>query len=70
MLKGINLTFEKGKTIALVGPSGGGKSTMIDLIPRFYDPYEGTVKVEYSVPLLVDDPFTTLSELSKVPFLL
>ncbi|ADY53339.1 ABC transporter related protein [Pseudopedobacter saltans DSM 12145] len=40
-----NLTFEieKGKTVALVGPSGGGKSTISDLIPRFYDVNEGAI---------------------------
>jgi subfamily B ATP-binding cassette protein MsbA len=43
VLQNINLTVPKGKTVALVGPSGGGKSTLADLIPRFYDATEGTV---------------------------
>lgn len=43
ILKNINLTIEKGKTIALVGPSGGGKSTLVDLIPRFMDVVDGQI---------------------------
>jgi subfamily B ATP-binding cassette protein MsbA len=46
VLKGINFAIHKGKTIALVGPSGGGKSTMMDLIPRFMDPQEGSIKLD------------------------
>ncbi|RZK70829.1 MAG: ABC transporter ATP-binding protein, partial [Pedobacter sp.] len=46
VLKNINLTIEKGQTVALVGPSGGGKSTLMDLIPRFHDPKYGTVKID------------------------
>lgn len=46
VLKHINLSIEKGKTIALVGPSGGGKSTLADLIPRFYDPQKGQVLLD------------------------
>ncbi|ELR70279.1 Lipid A export ATP-binding/permease protein MsbA [Fulvivirga imtechensis AK7] len=46
VLKDISFTLQKGQTIALVGPSGGGKSTLADLIPRFYDPTDGAVKID------------------------
>jgi subfamily B ATP-binding cassette protein MsbA len=46
VLRNINLVIEKGKTVALVGPSGGGKSTLADLVPRFYDPTEGAVLLD------------------------
>jgi ATP-binding cassette subfamily B protein/subfamily B ATP-binding cassette protein MsbA len=46
VIKGVNLTIEKGKTVALVGQSGSGKSTMADLLPRFYDVQEGNVCID------------------------
>ncbi len=46
VLRHINLTIPKGKTIALVGQSGGGKSTLVDLIPRYYDVQEGEVLID------------------------
>lgn len=46
VLRNISLKIEKGKTVALVGPSGGGKSTLADLVPRFYDPTQGEVLLD------------------------
>jgi subfamily B ATP-binding cassette protein MsbA len=46
VLKHINITIEKGKTIALVGQSGAGKSTIADLIPRFYDVSSGSILLD------------------------
>lgn len=46
VLKGINLKIEKGQTVAIVGPSGGGKSTIADLLPRFYDVTGGEILLD------------------------
>ena len=46
VLKNINLHINKGKMVAIVGPSGGGKSTMADLLPRFYDITDGEILLD------------------------
>lgn len=46
VLKDVNFILSKGKTVALVGSSGGGKSTIADLVPRFYDPTQGEVLID------------------------
>ena len=46
VLRDINLTIPKGKTVALVGQSGGGKSTLVDLIPRYYDIQKGEILID------------------------
>ena len=46
VLHQVNLTVEAGRTVALVGPSGGGKTTICSLLPRFYDVTEGAVRID------------------------
>jgi subfamily B ATP-binding cassette protein MsbA len=46
VLDNINFEVFKGDILALVGPSGGGKSTLVDLIPRFYDPAQGSILID------------------------
>ena len=46
VLDNLNFTVKRGEILALVGPSGGGKSTLADLIPRFYDPTEGKILID------------------------
>src|SRR3989338_327011 len=46
VLKGINLDIKVGQLVAIVGPTGGGKTTLVNLIPRFYDPQKGRVTID------------------------
>ncbi len=70
-VSGLNLEIRQGETIALVGPSGGGKSTVMSLICRFFDPTEGTVTVDGTDLRDVSlDSWTKLySSVDQLPFL-
>src|SRR3989338_4704492 len=46
VLKDINLEIKVGQLVAIVGPTGTGKSTLVNLIPRFYDPTQGTIRID------------------------
>lgn len=61
VLHHINMMIPKGKTVALVGPSGGGKSTLMDLIPRFIEPQQGTIYIDdYDIRSLKMDSLRAL----------
>ncbi len=46
VLRGVTFTVEKGKTVAIVGPTGGGKSTIVQLLPRLYDVQKGQIRID------------------------
>jgi subfamily B ATP-binding cassette protein MsbA len=71
VLKDINVTIEKGKVVALVGPSGGGKSTFADLLPRFYDMEKGNILLD-GTPLddyKIDDLRSLMGIVTQEPIL-
>ena len=46
MLRDVTFTIKPGQVVGVVGPTGGGKSTVVSLIPRFYDPTAGRVLID------------------------
>ncbi|CAH0052065.1 unnamed protein product [Clonostachys solani] len=66
VLKGVSLSADRGQFIAFVGASGCGKSTMISLLERFYDPSSGTINLDGSAPLPSLDPLLYRSQVSLV----
>jgi len=50
VLKGVSFTIEKGSTVAFVGPTGAGKSTIVQLLPKLYEPQKGSIKID-GIPL-------------------
>ncbi|MXO91588.1 ATP-binding cassette domain-containing protein [Altererythrobacter aquaemixtae] len=65
-LKDFNLEVEPGETVAIVGPSGGGKSTIFQLVERFYDPQAGSIRID-GVPLTSADPAEIRKRTALVP---
>lgn len=65
-LRGVNLVIRKGETVALVGPSGAGKTTLVDLLAYFDRPTEGTILVD-GVDLATYDPLSYRQRIAIVP---
>ncbi len=65
-LDGFSLNIEPGETIAIVGSSGAGKSTVFSMLLRFYDPQSGTIKLD-DIPLTQLDPETLRDQFAVVP---
>lgn len=66
VLDGVSFVAEAGQTVAVVGPTGSGKSTLVSLLTRLYDPTEGQVLLD-GIPLVEIDPATLRSRLGFVP---
>jgi ATP-binding cassette subfamily B protein len=66
VLRGVSFRASPGETVALVGPTGSGKSTLVSLIPRLYDAQEGTVLLD-GVPLTRYDPLELRRVMGVVP---
>ncbi|WP_134496038.1 ABC transporter transmembrane domain-containing protein [Microvirga pakistanensis] len=65
-LHGLSFTVAPGERVAIVGPSGAGKSTILQLLLRFYDPQDGTIRVD-GVPVTEADPFSLRARMALVP---
>lgn len=65
-IKDFTLEVEPGETVAIVGPSGGGKSTIFQLAERFYDPQAGSIRID-GVPLTSADPANVRRRIALVP---
>ncbi|MGP0564473.1 MULTISPECIES: ABC transporter ATP-binding protein [unclassified Nitrospina] len=66
VLKGLDFTVEPGEMVALVGPSGAGKTTLINLLHRFYDPVEGEICVD-GIPIHTVQLSSYLQQVALVP---
>jgi ATP-binding cassette subfamily B protein len=65
-LHGLRFAVASGERVAIVGPSGAGKSTILQLLLRFYDPQNGTIRVD-GVPVTQADPFAIRARMALVP---
>lgn len=65
-LHNFSLTIEPGQTVALVGPSGAGKTTVLQLLPRFYDPSLGRIRLD-GIDIASLDPLALRSQIGLVP---